>query len=195
MSVSKMAAKLKDEFDRVVSPNVAEEPKPEKKVERKGDDKNQTVIVDSVSGCQVKFAKCCNPLPGDSIIGFITRGFGVSIHKYDCPNATKGLKNPSEKDRWVVASWTRKALDRAVNTDFEATLNIYADYTTTVLADITVALSEMKIKVTSIILKEQSQSEAIILTTVHCNGIDQLKLIMTNLKKLKNIKEVKRGYI
>ena len=195
MSVSKMAAKLKDEFDRVVSPNVVEEPKVEKKYERRTDDINQSVIIDSVSGCQVKFAKCCNPLPGDSIIGFITRGFGVSVHKYDCPNATKGLKNPSEKDRWVVASWTRKALDKAINVDFEATLNIHADYTPSVLADIMVALSEMKIRVTSIIMKEQSDGEAIMLTTVRCNGIEQLKMIMNNLKRLKSIKEVKRGYV
>lgn len=109
LSVSKLTSKLRDEFTRVVKPNEAAAKQPEKAVrpDRKAEDRSQSVILDGLEGCDVKFAKCCNPLPGDPIIGFITKGFGVSIHKYDCPNAVAGLRKPEDKDRWIVASWRR----------------------------------------------------------------------------------------
>lgn len=110
LSVSKLTSKLRDEFTRVVKPNEAAPKQPEKAVrpDRKAEDRSQSVILDGLEGCDVKFAKCCNPLPGDPIIGFITKGFGVSIHKYDCPNAVAGLRKPEDKDRWIVASWAQK---------------------------------------------------------------------------------------
>lgn len=193
ISVTKLAAKLKDEFDRVVVPIVQEEPKQEKKRERHDTSREQTVIIDSVSGCQVKFAKCCNPLPGDSIIGFITKGYGVSIHKYDCPNATAGLKNPADKDRWVVASWTRKALDRAAGCDFEAVLDIYVDYSPTMLADVTAALSDMKVVISSIAMKAQPGLWMLV-AAVRCTGTEHLASIIAVLKRMKGVKNVVRGF-
>lgn len=63
------------------------------------------VIVEGLDSCLVKFAQCCNPLPGDEIIGFITRGSGVSIHKLDCPNVINSMKDPEQQSRWVAAEW------------------------------------------------------------------------------------------
>ena len=194
IAVSKISAKLKDEFDRIVAPAVTEAPKTEKEHISDGRlrvNKAQSVIVDSVAGCEVKFAKCCNPLPGDSIIGFITKGFGVSIHKYDCPNAQNGLKRPDEKDRWVVASWSEKAEKQEYGA-FEAVLNIYSAYSPKMVADVTVCLSDMRVAVTSIQTRENGD-DMILTVGLKCSNIDHLKNIIGGLKKLKNVRDVERA--
>jgi GTP pyrophosphokinase len=150
-----------------------------------------SVIVDSVEGCTVKFAKCCNPLPGDSIIGYITRGYGVSIHKYDCPNAQSGLSNPNDKDRWVVASWSEK-LNRQTVGSFEAVLSIIAEYTPHLIADITLALTDMKVAITSLATRENA-GEMVTLVGIKCSGVDHLRNIISNLHRIKGVREVSRG--
>jgi GTP pyrophosphokinase len=150
-----------------------------------------SVIVDSVEGCTVKFAKCCNPLPGDSIIGYITRGYGVSIHKYDCLNAQSGLSNPNDKDRWVVASWSEK-LNRNTAGSFEAVLSIIAEYTPHLIADITLALTDMKVAITSLATRENA-GEMITSVGIKCSGVDHLKNIISNLHRIKGVREVSRG--
>ena len=193
IAVSKIALKLKDEFDRVVAPTVHETPKAEKanpSDSRAVSAKSQSVIIDSVSGCEVKFAKCCNPLPGDSIIGFITKGFGVSVHKYDCSNAQNGLKRPEEKDRWVVASWSEKA-ERQDYGAFEAMLNIYSAYSPKMIADVTVCLSDMRVAVTSVQTHENG-SNMILTVGLKCSNIVHLRNIIAGLKKLPNVHDVAR---
>lgn len=195
MSISKISAKLKDEFIRVVQPVQEESPKDiiEKtsRYEHKSRSNTESVVIDSVSGLAVKFAKCCNPLPGDDIIGFITRGFGVSIHKYECPNAQAGLKKEEDKDRWVVASWSKK-IDKNFYCSFEAVLNIYAKYTPKIIAEVSVTLSDMKVAVTSISTRDNA--DAIVITVgIKCSGIEHLKSIMQGLRKIKDIRDVTRG--
>lgn len=151
----------------------------------------ESVIVDSVEGCTVKFAKCCNPLPGDNIIGYITRGYGVSIHKYDCINAQNGLSNPNDKDRWVVASWSEK-LNRGNTGNFEASLSIIAEYSAHLIADITLALTDMKVAVTAISTRENA-GEMIITVGIRCSGVDHLRNIISNLHRIKGVREVTRG--
>jgi GTP pyrophosphokinase len=198
MSVSKISARLKDEFNRVVQPSEREqleETLVEKTArhERRGRPNSESVIIDSVEGCSVKFAKCCNPLPGDDIIGFITRGFGVSIHKYDCSNAQAGLKRTEDKDRWVVASWSDK-IDKNIYGSFEATLNIYAGYTPKIITDVSIALSDMKVAVSSISTRE-IEGGMIITVGVKCSGIEHLKSIMQGLKKINAVRDVTRGTV
>ena len=74
-------------------------------------------VVEGIDNCLVKFAKCCSPLPGDEIVGFITRGFGVSIHKKDCENAQASMANPENRERWVNAHW-----EEQVQENYKATL-------------------------------------------------------------------------
>ena len=112
ITISKVSLKLKEEFERVVKAPEPEEAREDFGVEDvkistapKNIKSNGGIIVDGLEGCLVKFARCCNPLPGDSVIGFITRGHGVSVHKSDCPNVTLGKDNPENADRWVEAHW------------------------------------------------------------------------------------------
>ncbi len=199
LSVSKIAVKLREEFMRVVAPqtetapSVTELPKVTSRYEKSSRGNADSVIVDSVEGCTVKFAKCCNPLPGDNIIGYITRGYGVSIHKYDCPNAQSGLSRPEDKDRWVVASWSEK-LSKQTFGSFEAVLSIFAVYSTHIIADITLALTDMKVAVTSITTRE-TEGEILMTVGVKCSGVDHLRNIIGNLHRIKNVREVTRGSI
>ena len=198
LSVSKIATRLRDEFMRVVAPQtetapVIPEPAKVSRYEKTSRSNADSVIVDSVEGCTVKFAKCCNPLPGDSIIGYITRGYGVSIHKYDCVNAQAGLSRPEDKDRWVVASWSEKvALHSGGN--FEAMLTIFAVYSTHIIADITLALNDMKVAVTSIATRE-NEGEIVITVGIKCSGVEHLRNITASLHRIKDVREVTRGSI
>ena len=197
LSVSKISVKLREEFMRVVCPQAEVSTMPSaEQIKTARHEKNtrtnaESVIVDSVEGCTVKFAKCCNPLPGDNIIGFITRGYGVSIHKYDCPNAQSGLSNPNDKDRWVVASWSEKIRHQSGGS-FEAVLTVMAEYSSHLIADITLALTDMKVAVTSLSTRENA-GEMIITVGIRCSGVDHLRNITSNLHRIKGIREVTRG--
>lgn len=196
LSVSKIAVRLREEFMRVVAPQsetpvVPTETASSSRYEKSSRSNAESVIVDSVEGCTVKFAKCCNPLPGDNIIGYITRGYGVSIHKYDCPNAQLGLSREADKDRWVVASWSEK-LDSRQFGSFEAVLSIFAVYSPHLIADITLALNDMKVAVTSISTRE-NENDMLITVGIKCSGVDHLKNIISGLHRVKNVREVSRG--
>ena len=193
LSVSKLTTKLRDEFTRVVNPSEAAAKQPEKTVrpDRKAEDRSQSVILDGLEGCDVKFAKCCNPLPGDPIIGFITKGFGVSIHKYDCPNAVAGLRKPEDKDRWIVASWAQKP-DRQYYGNFEAVLHIYARYSPKIIADVTVCLADLKVTLNSVTTRENGDS-MLLIVGLKCSSIEHLKNIIGALKKLPDVRDVTRA--
>ena len=193
LSVSKLTTKLRDEFTRVVNPSEAAAKQPEKTVrpDRKAEDRSQSVILDGLEGCDVKFAKCCNPLPGDPIIGFITKGFGVSIHKYDCPNAVAGLRKPEDKDRWIVASWAQKP-DRQYYGNFEAVLHIYARYSPKIIADVTVCLADLKVALNSVTTRENGDS-MLLIVGLKCSSIEHLKNIIGALKKLPDVRDVTRA--
>ncbi|MGM9658888.1 MAG: RelA/SpoT family protein [Eubacteriales bacterium] len=194
LSVNKIAGKLRDEFTRVVCPAAPEQVPvvTDKAAAATGRVSNsKSVIIDSVSGCEVKFAKCCNPLPGDSIIGFITKGYGVSIHKYDCPNAQAGLRKPEDKDRWVVASWSNQ-VERRNAGNFEAVLNVYAEYSSALFADVSAQLNNMSVDVISMSAKE-NQGNCLLTVVIKCSSIDHLRSIMSQLRRIPAVRDVTRG--
>ena len=210
MSVSKFSAKLKDEFDRIVKTEEEKHESPQdvivttdknpvsenKRQKEKESGAIQSVIVDSIDNCQVRFAKCCNPLPGDSIIGFVTRGFGVSVHKYDCPNAVAGLKKEDEKDRWVTVRWSRRSLEQGENTTgaFETLLQIYANNSINIFADIAAVFADLRVVVHSMNSKETSGDGMIINLTITCRNTSHVNLIVSRLKKIKDVIDVTRGF-
>ncbi|MBO4950127.1 MAG: bifunctional (p)ppGpp synthetase/guanosine-3',5'-bis(diphosphate) 3'-pyrophosphohydrolase [Clostridia bacterium] len=204
VSVSKFSAKLKDEFDRIVAPEPDKTTNPMEDIvnnnkqaeEKRAKDTLQSVIVDSIDNCQVRFAKCCNPLPGDSIIGFVTRGFGVSVHKYDCPNAKAGIAKEDEKDRWVTVRWSKSTLESGENTtgSFEALLQIFAYNSFQVFADITSIFADMRVQVHSMNSKESGTDGMIIMLNITCRNTSHVNSIISRLKKVKNVIDVTRGF-
>lgn len=196
LTVSKIAAKLRDEFDRVVK--VEQSPVPTtaemvatSKIKNRG---KGGVVVDGVEDCQVKFAKCCNPLPGDSIIGFITKGFGISIHKRDCPNVQCNMLLPEYNDRWVSAYWDIPEESRAGNGLYEAMLKIYVSNRENLILDITTVLSNMKVSLLQISTQTRPGDGALINMSIGCRDLEHYSQIVASLKKVPGVNDIVRGY-
>ncbi len=192
ITVSKIGAKLRDEFDRVVKvelPLPTEAEQVQTVTRRKKS--NGGVVVDGVDGLSVKFSKCCNPLPGDPVIGFITKGYGISIHKQDCPNVISGLKNPAYVNRWVNARWENAAAAGAG--EFEAQIRITAQPDIRLIADITMALADMRVALLGITTHTRSDCTQVELT-ISCKNLDHFKSIVSRLRSVPNVEEVARGY-
>lgn len=198
VTISKLAQKLHDEFERLIKPTPAE-PIPTTVDQVKTASAPKTarsqngVIVDGETGCMVKFSKCCNPLPGDKIIGFVTKGYGISIHKHDCPNVIEGKKRPEDAQRWVEAHWESRAVANVGNV-YEALIQIFAYDRISMIADITTALADMKVSILQINSQMRSENRAILNLKVSCKNIEHLKSIVSRLKQLPDIEDVTRGF-
>ena len=196
MSISKIANKLKDEFDKLITV--------EEKVEYNEADvkthlpknitRNSGIVVDGEKGCAVKFAKCCNPLPGDEIIGFITRGFGVSIHKRDCPNAIEGTSTQETKARWVEAHWEHDFIGSNDNSVYEALIQIYAEDRFSLLADTSVALVDMHVSIMQVNSQKRPNGHVVLNYTVACKNIAHYRAIVARLRQIKSVISVTRGF-
>ncbi len=147
------------------------------------------VLVDGMDNCLIKFSRCCNPLPGDEIIGFITRGFGVSIHKRSCTNVPQDLSLCPEPERWVTAHWAGEVHD-----DFKATLNIVAVDRGGLLADVTQQLSAMRVFIHAMNCRQERNSEnAFISATISISGLPQLQVIIDRLMKVPGVISIDRS--
>ena len=147
------------------------------------------VLVEGMDNCLIKFSRCCNPLPGDEIIGFITRGFGVSIHKRSCSNVPRDLTQCPEPERWVNAHWAGDVKD-----DFKSTLHILAVDRAGLLADVTQQLSNMKIFIHALNSRqERGSGNAFISATISINGLPQLQNIIERLGKIPGVISIDRS--
>jgi len=147
------------------------------------------VLVDGMDNCLIKFSRCCNPLPGDDIIGFITRGFGVSIHKRSCTNVPRDLTICPEPERWVNAHWEGDVKD-----DFKSTLHIVAVDRGGLLADVTQQLSAMHIFIHALNCRQERNSEnAFISATISISGLPQLQSIIDRLSKIQGVISIDRS--
>ena len=197
LSITKLTSKLRDEFDRVVAV-----PSPEEKITEvsqvKTVEKPQShhshggIVIDGADGCAVKFAKCCNPLPGDNVVGFITKGFGVSIHKADCPNVIAGMKRDADRDRFVSAWWDVGAEWEKPN--YEAFIQIYCKDTLGLLANVSVALADMRVSIISINSQKCQGDSSILNLSIACKNTDHVNSIVSRLKSISGVVDVVRGF-
>lgn len=145
--------------------------------------KNQDI--DGIAGIMVKYAKCCHPVPGDNILGFVSRGSGVTIHRSDCV-ALKSL----EQDRLMPMEWGEKSSE---NKNYLASLRLFVDTQTGVLAQISNKIAENKINVTKISSRNQSTDEAIIDIAFYVNNKQQLDDFINKLNSMSIVHSVVRG--
>ncbi len=145
------------------------------------------IIIEGVDNCLIKFAQCCNPLPGDPIIGFVTRGFGVSIHKQDCVNVINNMDSEENKDRWIKASWA--GVD---DETYRATVDIIAEQKSSVIADITSAIAINHISMHELNMHRLKNGNTNILMTIEIAGVEQLANLILRLKKIPGVISVER---
>ncbi len=149
------------------------------------------VIIDGQPGCQVKFAKCCNPLPGDKLVGFITRGFGVSVHKSDCPNVALSRKNEDNLSRWVRAEWEQS---EDISGSYEARIQIVVEDGIGVLAEISMMLADMKVSISQINTQSSKEGGALINLHIGCRSTSHFNSIVSRLRSIKSVISVSRGF-
>ena len=146
------------------------------------------VIVEGLDNCLVKFSKCCSPLPGDEIVGFITRGFGVSIHKKNCVNAQPKNIDIENRERWVHAYWADDIAE-----DFKASLEIVAMDNGMALAEVSTQLGSMRVPIYALNAKQTADKRLAMNVTVGVTNTDHLNSIITKLRKTKNVISVERS--
>ncbi len=144
------------------------------------------VIVEGIDNCLIKFAHCCTPIPGDLILGYITKGAGVSIHRADCANIQSLVKNKENADRIIKVRWANQTEEY-----YSAALQITGVNRIGILADITRIISEMNINMTSLKASDTESGVLIDLTT-NLRNAEQLGQLVIRLKKISGVEEVTR---
>lgn len=145
------------------------------------------IIIEGMENCLVKFAQCCNPLPGDPIIGFVTRGFGVSIHKQDCVNVVNNRDAPDNKDRWLKATWAG-----VEDSTYRATIDVIAEDRITIFADITTAIAANHIPLQEMNGHHLKNGNLDLVVTVEIAGVEQLSNVMGRIQKIPGVISVER---
>ena len=145
------------------------------------------VIIEGLDDCLIKYSRCCNPLPGDDIIGYVTRGFGVSIHKRTCTNVPKDLSACEEPERWKSAYWGDNIHD-----SFQSTLQIVCHDRSGFLADVTRELFNMHIFIVSLNTREIKDNMAIVTVTVKINSMEHLQLVIAHLSQIDGVTSIER---
>ena len=145
------------------------------------------IIIEGMENCLVKFAQCCNPLPGDPIIGFVTRGFGVSIHKQDCVNVVNNRDDPENKDRWLKATWAG-----VEDSTYRATIDVIAEDRITIFADITTAIAANQIPLQEMNGHHLKNGNLDLVVTVEIAGVEQLSNVMGRIQKIPGVISVER---
>lgn len=196
ISLSRFLPRIKEEIDKLLpepTPSTPEEEisqiKLTKPTRRHA---NGGIIIDGESGCSVKFARCCNPLPGDSIVGFVTRGFGVSIHKSDCPNVLAS-RTEENLSRWVSAEWEASGRESSTQT-YEATIQLILSDGIGVIASISMALADMKVSINSINTQLLKNGNMSVNLGIGCKNTAHYESIVSRLRQLPSVLSVSRGF-
>ena len=145
------------------------------------------VIVEDIDSCMIKFAKCCTPVPGDAIVGFITKGFGVSVHRADCPNA-KNRNDPSQAGRWVRVRWANQE-----EQPFETTLELDCITRDGLVLDVAQALTTARVRVKELSGKDLPGGRSNITIRFEVKNTAELEAIRAKLLNIRDVTGSKRG--
>ena len=145
------------------------------------------VIVEDIDSCMIKFAKCCTPVPGDAIVGFITKGFGVSVHRADCPNAAS-RNDPKQAARWVRVRWANME-----EQPFETTLELDCITRDGLVLDVAQALTTARVRVKELSGKDLANGRSTITIRFEVKNTAELNAIRTKLLNIRDVTGSKRG--
>ncbi|HHX18468.1 MAG TPA: bifunctional (p)ppGpp synthetase/guanosine-3',5'-bis(diphosphate) 3'-pyrophosphohydrolase [Clostridium sp.] len=190
LTANKVISRLREEYRKTIraedlAENIAQTAKKTKEQERKRKPPENGVIVKGIENCLVRISKCCNPVPGDDIVGYITRGRGVSVHRKDCLNVTNTIDGDN---RLIEVSWYT-----AKNVSYNANITVMANDRTALLMEITNVIGESKIPLKAINARTTKEQIAIMSLTLEITNTEQLEKIIKKLRRVESVFEVTRG--
>ena len=191
MTAVKCVNRIRDELLKATksAPKEAVTPKPLQSAGKKSNAAvNSGVIVEDIGSCLVKFARCCTPVPGDLIVGFVTKGYGVSIHRCDCPNASLNIIS-KQPERWVKASWAVTTADEP----FDTSLEVDCRDRDGLLLDIATVMTAQKIKMREINCRTISEGHAVTSLTFSVHNVEELNAVCSKIRSVPGVEQVRRG--
>ena len=185
LQISRLMGKIKDEYGKLKAGDEKANLLADIPLKKyKGSD---GVVVEGIDNCPIKFAKCCSPLPGDEIVGFITRGFGVSIHKKDCQNAQASMNDPENRGRWVRAYW-----EDTKQENYKATLELTAMDRNGLVGDVAMALADLRVPVYAMSARAVDNGRASMSLTIGIASTEHLNSVLAKLRRVKDVVSVMR---
>ena len=187
--ISRILPFVRDEYARICA---AKQPEKIKVQENKKTTKHavgEGVSIEGLDNCLIKLSRCCAPIPGDEIIGFITRGHGVSVHKRDCSNVPDDITACEEPERWVSARW----LTDSPIQEFKAGLAILCESRVALMADVATVLADMRVMINAINTRELKDDKAYVYLTITVKSTDFLNVVISKLKKIDGVINVTRS--
>ena len=180
-AVEKAAETAAKEAERGKDAQESKQPAPKKVKSEKG------IVVEGLSNCLVKFSKCCTPVPGDEIVGFITRGYGVSVHRKDCPNADPDRRTEADQGRWIKVSWGEDVYE-----NYNTSLEVVCKDRPGLLVDISSVLSTCKISVSNVSGHTTADGFAIFSLTISVTDAKELDMVMRKIHGISSVMKVNR---
>lgn len=189
IQITRLMPGIKDEYNRNWKPKESVQPKPALNIEKNTSAKNSNgVVVEGIDNCLIKMARCCSPIPGEPIIGFINRGTGLTVHRRDCVNVPSDISVSSEPERWVKCHW-----DSSVEVEARSTIDVYAIDRDGVVLDITTKMANAHVKIHSINARPINEGNCLTTMTVSVNSKEHLESILKLLRKVDGVYHIERS--
>ena len=194
VTVARVANRLRDEArsakpdKKTVIDKVSEAAERREQNARKEGKAVHGILVEGLNNCLVKFSRCCTPVPGDDIVGFITRGQGVSIHRKDCQNYQQRISQPENEGRWIRVSWAREITDSYVTT-----ISISAKDRSGLVMDIATVLNALNAKVRNLSSRDIGAGMALTIVSLEVKNAGELKYIMNRMASIPGVSSVIRN--
>lgn len=195
MAATRAVNRIKDELarqqhavdKRTVLDKVTEAAERREQMAKKAGKPVHGILVEGLDNCLIKFSRCCTPVPGDDIIGYITRGQGVSIHRTDCENAKRRAERPEDEGRWLNVSWADE-----IHESYTTTLTVVSRERGGLVMDIATVMNALNTKVRSINARDTGD-KSIVVITLETKGLDELKSVINRIQGVSGVVEVNRN--
>ena len=194
LTAVKAVGRIRDDVSKAVKAQTAEKAaatplriNPDSEAAKQNRHAVNGVIVEDIDSCMIKFAKCCTPVPGDSIVGFITKGFGVSIHRADCPNA-QHRDDPKQAARWVRVRWASQE-----EQPFETTLELDCLTRDGLVLDVAMVLTAARVRVKELSAKDLPGGRSTCLIRFEVKNVAELDNIRNRLLNIRDVTGSRRG--
>ena len=196
LTASKAVGKIQEDINKLIRGPVVPEAdrinpglriNPDSEAIRRSRHATNGVIVEDIESCMIKFSRCCAPVPGDDIIGFITRGYGVSIHRTDCPNAA-ARSDPRQAARWVQCHWANSE-----EQPFNTTLELECTNRDGLVMDVSTTLFDARVRMKGFNALELDDGRCIITVSFEVKNTEELNKVKSRLESIRDVNNARRG--